>query len=369
MSATASLVCESDASDPERRIAVAAHEIRTPLGGILALADLLLAEDLSEVARGHASALKVAAEHLFGVASSLLGGVTAEGGPGPLDLEAFLDRVAPSLAARAALKQLAFRVTRGPGVPNRVIADEGALRQIIENLADNALRATRSGSIELGVERLSGDARSVTLRIVVRDTGSGLGDDPERLFEPFVQGDNSRGAAGLGLALVAELAASMDGRLEAANRPTGGAEVGAVVRLEAVTPPQAENGDAPGRVLVAEDNAINRRVIATLLDHFGLAYDMAVDGETAVAAVAGGGYGLVLMDATMPKLDGLDAARAIRALPAPLNAVRIVGVTARAFDHEIAAFKAAGVDAVVTKPLSVAELWRAIGPSTVAQVG
>ncbi|MFD1703202.1 response regulator [Methylopila henanensis] len=360
MTATASLFDDRDAPDPARRIAVAAHEIRTPLGGILALAELLLAEELSETARGHASALKASAEHLLGVASTLLG--VAERAPtvGELDVDAFLARVAPPIAARAALQRVGFRVTRGAGVPDHVLADEGALRQIVDNLADNALRATERGAIELALERVEGDTASVTLRLSVRDTGRGLGDEPQRLFEPFVQGPESRGAAGLGLALVAELAASMDGQAEAANRPAGGAEVGVVLRLGAARPAPA--GPSP-HVLVAEDNAINRRVIGTLLDHFGLSYDMVTDGEAAVTAVARGGYDLVLMDATMPRLDGLAATRAIRALPAPASGIRIVGVTARAFDDEIAAFERAGVDAVVVKPLSVAELWGAIAPA------
>jgi CheY-like chemotaxis protein len=357
MSATASLADVSTASDPAHSIAVAAHEIRTPLGGVLALADLLLAEDLSDAARGHASALKSAAEHLFEVATSLLGGARPK--PGVMDVEAFLGRVAPPLAARAAAKGLTFRVTRGPGVPDRIVADEGALRQIVENLGDNALRATQDGLIELAIEREEGDSGSVTLRLAMRDTGPGLGPDPEALFAPYVQGAGPTGAAGLGLALVARMAERMEGRATAFNRPTGGAEVGVVVRFGAVGRMAARS--APGKVLVAEDHPINRRVLATLLDHFGLAYDMVDDGAAALVRVASGAYDLVLMDAVMPRLDGLAATRAIRALEGPERSIRIVGVTARAFDEEIAAFLRAGADAVVTKPLSVAELWRAIG--------
>lgn len=346
----------SQAPDADRRIAVAAHEIRTPLGGILALADLILAEDLSEGARGHANALKAAAEHLFSISSSLLGGAGPQA-PQPVDLELFIARVAPPIAARAAAKGLAFRATRAPGTPARVLADEASLRQIVDNLADNALRATEAGSIELLVERLAGDAGTATLRLSVRDTGPGLGPDAHRLFKPFVQGDGPSGAAGLGLSVVAALAARMGGEAFAADRPAGGADVSVTLRLGALEP-EAANG--PTRVLVAEDNAINRRVAGTLLEHFGCAFDMVENGAEAVAAVAGGGYDLVLMDAVMPTLDGLSATRAIRAMDGPAAAVRIVGLTAHAFDEDIAAFLKAGADAVVTKPISVAELWRVI---------
>lgn len=362
MSAKAIVVDDRPISDPagadaaDRRIAVAAHEIRTPLGGILALADLLLAEDLSAGARGHANALKAAAEHLFGLSSSLLGGARPPA-PKPLDVDDFLGRVAPPLAARAAAKGLAFRVARAPGTPDRVLADEAALRQIVDNLADNALRATEEGSVELLVERVSGDAESVTLRIALRDTGPGVGPEPERLFAPFAQGGQAPGAAGLGLAVVAEIARRMGGDAMAADRPNGGAEVSATLRLGALDR-RAANG--PIRVLVAEDNAINQRVVGTLLEHFGHGFDMVENGAAAVAAVGGGDYDLVLMDAVMPTLDGLAATRAIRAMEGPAGAIRIVGLTAHAFDEDIAAFLAAGADAVVTKPISVAELWRAI---------
>ena len=357
MSATASLADAAPAVDATHRIAVAAHEIRTPLGGILALADLLLAEDLTEAARGHAAALKTAAEHLLGVATTLLG-APEQPKPAPVEIDAFLSRVAPPLAARATAKGLVFRALRGPGVPDRVTAEEGALRQIVENLADNALRVTDRGSVEFAIERVGGDARSVTLKLAVRDTGPGLGGSPERLFEPYAQGAAAPGAAGLGLALVSELAHRMGGHAEANDRSSGGAEVAAVVRLEAAEP--EPHASRPLRILVAEDNAVNQRVIGTLLDHFGHLHDIVEDGAAAVEAAAGQAYDIVLMDAAMPRLDGLAAARAIRALRGPAAKVRIIGVTARAFDSEIRAFLAAGADAVVTKPISVAELWRAI---------
>ncbi|RXF73341.1 response regulator [Hansschlegelia zhihuaiae] len=356
MSAIASLAEEAAAPDPGERIAVAAHEIRTPLGGVLALADLILAEDLPEAARGHANALKAAAEHLFEVASGLIGGAPLRE-PCAIDLGRFLETVSAPIAARCAAKGLAFRASRGPGVPNAVTADESALRRIVDNLADNALRATSQGSIELAVERLAGAADTVTLRFALRDTGRGVGPSPERLFQPYVQGAGPNGAAGLGLALVSRLARDMGGRAEAADRPAGGAEVAVTLKLRAAQPATAGR---PLRVLVAEDNAINRRVAATLLEHFGHEFEMVEDGAAAVAAVAGGGYDLVLMDAVMPTLDGLSATRAIRAMDGPLGRIRIVGLTARAFDEEIAAFRAAGADAVVTKPIAVTELWRAL---------
>jgi CheY-like chemotaxis protein len=356
MSAKAILADDRPAPDADRRIAVAAHEIRTPLGGILALADLLLAEDLSDGARGHANALKAAAEHLFGLSSSLLGGAVPAA-PKPVDVDDFLLRVSPPLAARALAKGLAFRTVRAPGTPDRVLADEAALRQIVDNLADNALRATEAGSVELVVERVAGDAGTVTLRIALRDTGPGVGPEPEKLFAPFAQGSGAQGAAGLGLSVVAELAGRMGGEARALDRPTGGADVSVTLRLGAL---DARAANGPIRVLVAEDNAINRRVVGTLLEHFGHGFDMVENGAAAVAAVGGGDYDLVLMDAVMPVLDGLAATRAIRAMDGPAAQVRIVGLTAHAFDEDIAAFLAAGADAVVTKPISVAELWRAI---------
>ncbi|MFC7052339.1 response regulator [Hansschlegelia quercus] len=344
-------------SASERKIEEAAHEIRTPLGGLLALADLLLAEDLTDAARGHAEAMKDAARHLFGVATTLLGG--AETGAASLGMSRFLDRTVPPIAARAAVQSLSFQLLRGPGVPERVTADESWLRQIIDNLADNALRATRSGGIELAVDCIGEDANSALVRFAIRDTGPGLGDDPKALFARYAQGDEP-GAAGIGLSLVARLAHRMSGRLEAANRPEGGAEVAAVVRLATQSEPVRHAG-AQLKILIAEDNIVNQRVVATILNQFGHDYDIVGDGEAAVAAASTGAYDLVLMDAAMPHLDGLRATRRIRSMDTPAADVRIVGVTARAFAHEIADFIAAGADAVVTKPISIAELWRVIG--------
>lgn len=357
MSAAASLVEETGASEAGRLVALAAHEIRTPLGGVLALADLILAEDLPEAARGHADALKAAAEHLMRVASSLIGGAVSAG-PATVDLDRFLARVAGPLAARAALKGLDFHASRGPGAPRCVLVEEAALRRIVDNLADNALRATERGAVALAIELVARDSEHALLRVAVRDSGPGLGAAPERLFAPHVQGDGPTGAAGLGLAVVADLAAALGGRVEARNLAAGGAEVSAHVRLRTLDGESEREGAI--RVLVAEDNAVNQRVVSTLLNHFGHQYDVVADGAAAVAAAAGGAYDLVLMDARMPTLNGLAATRAIRAMDGRAGEVRVVGLTAHAFDEEVNAFLAAGADAVVTKPISVAELWRAI---------
>lgn len=355
--ATARVADESAASDPARLVALAAHEIRTPLGGVLALADLILAEDQPEAARGHADALKAAAEHLLQVATGLLGGV-GESRVGALDLSLFLARATAPIAARAALKGLSFRTTRGPGVPERVTVDEAALRRIIDNLADNALRATATGGLELAIEISELRRERATLTLAMRDTGPGLGERPERLFEPYVQGERATGAAGLGLSVVADLARAMGGHADARNLPGRGAEVSVTLRLG--LPAGIGTDGRPIRVLVAEDNAVNQRVVSTLLEHFGHAHDIVATGADAVAAVAGGAYDLVLMDARMPTLDGLAATRAIRAMDGPAAAIRIVGLTAHAFDEDLKAFLAAGADEVVTKPISVADLWRAI---------
>lgn len=348
-------------SPADRRIEEAAHEIRTPLGGLLALADLLLAEDLTEAARGHANALKNAAEHLLGVATALLGG--AEPAASSLDMDRFLERVTSPIAARALAQGLEFQTIRSPGVPDRVIAHESALRQIIDNLADNALRATDAGRVELAIERVGEDCDTVLLRIALRDTGPGLGDDPDSLFAPYVQGPAAPGAAGIGLSLVARLAAKLGGRVEALNRAEGGAEVAAIVRLASDRQITRMPGAAL-KILVAEDNAVNQRVLSTLLDHFGHGYDIVGDGAAAICAASSGAYDLVLMDAVMPGVDGLSATRAIRAFPGHAGAVPIVGATARAFAHEIADFIAAGANAVLTKPISVTELWRVISATT-----
>lgn len=368
--------------DERDRIAAVAHELRTPLSGILALADILAANALPEQ-REHVEALKAAAQHLRTVASDLLDEERLKHAPlalqeTPFNLDLLLNAIAVPCQARAAAQGITFRLEQETTMPVRVAGDAVRLRQMIENLLDNAFKVTKRGEICLRIETHNLTEDGLDLRISVADTGAGLShDDLEHLFRPYAQGAQAVGGAGLGLSLVHRFAKAMGGRVFAEGRAEGGAIFGVHVRLkraqEPATAPQNRRRESQGRssytgperrkrlhILVAEDNPINRIVAGTILDQFGHQHSMVTDGAAAISAVQRGGVDLVLMDAKMPVMDGLTATTAIRGLHGMHGDIPVIAVTAHAFAHEVEAFRAAGADAVITKPLSVRSLWQAI---------
>lgn len=360
----------------ERRIAGVAHELRTPLNGMLALADRLLETALSDEQRQYIHAMRASARHLHAVATDVLDVARLqERSPRlemcAIDLSEILSDVAAPFAARAAAQGIVFRTEMAPGVPNHVLGDPVRLRQMLENIIDNAMKVTTQGHVALLVTFTSDSDRRVCLSFIVNDTGPGFaGDDPEDLFALFTQGVHAQGGAGLGLSLVRGFAEAMGGGAFASNLPEGGASVGFSVTLERDPSFQqafpAANDSVPAlkdgqlRILVAEDNPINRVVIGTILDQFGHQHDMVGDGASALKAIAQVDYDLILMDKKMPILDGLSTTRALCSLPDERSGIPVIGLTAGAFAHEIEDFLSAGARAVVTKPISVRALWKAI---------
>jgi len=366
-------------SDP---IAVAAHELRTPLGPMLALCDLVLAGPLDETQRARILALREAAEHLRATATTLLERARAgtdpmsPSGDEPFDLAALLDMLAQGYAARAAAQGLGWEATSEGDFGMGVAGDAVRLRAMVENLADNAFKATRRGSVRLHAEiEPQGEGRC--LRVELHDGGPGLPEGgAEPLFAPYFTGDAAHGA-GLGLAVLRAFAEAMNGRVFARNGEHGGAVFGFEVPLRrakaraeqlAVPPVEASPG-VPLTVLIAEDNPANAQVLSVLVERFGHRPLVAGNGAEALARVEAGGVDLVLMDAEMPVLDGFAATRAIRALAEPHSGVPVIGVTAHGVGAQgveghggeaEARFRAAGADAVIAKPLDVAELLSAI---------
>jgi len=356
-------------SDP---IAIAAHELRTPLGPMLALCDLVLAGPLDETQRARIIALREAAEHLRATATTLLDRARAGADPAvpsrdaPVDLAALLDTLAEGYAARARAQGLGWEATREGDFGMSVAGDAVRLRAMVENLADNAFKVTSRGSVRLHAA-LEPQGEGARLRVELHDGGPGLppgGAEP--LFAPYVTGDAAHGA-GLGLAVLRAFAEGMGGRAFARNGEGGGAIFGFEVPLRRATarpespaaPPVAASPATSLSVLIAEDNPANGQVLSVLVERFGHRPLLVGNGAEALARVEAGGVDLVLMDAEMPVLDGLAATRAIRALPGPLSGVPVIGVTAHG-GEAAARFRDAGADAVIAKPLDVAELLAAI---------
>jgi len=361
----------------ETTLAELAHEIRTPLTGILALGELLATAGLPRREREWATAIKSTGEHLTMLTSLIVDAVRADARGLVLrrDLirpRAFAQSLAASLDARAQSKNLECIVSIAPDLPELVIGDAMRLRAALENLIDNAVKFTEAGSVRLDVTSEMAPRDRVRLKFAVTDSGIGLSAaDVGRLFKPFAQANRGigrrYGGAGLGLSYVKRIAQAMGGDLAVTSRPGGGSrfEFSALVTkvkaadVAAMSPEVAGGRAAPARslaVLCVEDNPYGRIVLNTILTELGHRADFVGTGEAAVEAVANGHYDAVLMDVTLPGIDGFEATRRIRALAQPAGKVRIVGVSGRASATDASAGRTAGMDAYLAKPLSPSAL-------------
>ncbi len=369
----------------EATLADIAHEIRTPLTGILALGELLATSGLAERERGWATAIKSTAEHLAMLASLIVDAARADARGLVLRRELIQPRrlaeaVAATLTARADAKGLAAEIAMADDLPEAVIGDPIRLRAALENLTDNAVKFTERGRIrfEAGCVPM---ARS-RAKLVFTVTDSGIGLTPaeiKRLFKPFAQANEAiarrYGGAGLGLAFVKRIAKAMGGDLSVTAAPGGGSRFRLTVVCDVVSganamrgiPGQASVRAAPVRplhILCAEDNPYGRVVLNTILTELGHRADFVGTGEAAVEAVAHGRYDAVLMDVTLPEISGIEATRRIRALDGEQKSVPVIGISGRGNASDEAAGRSAGMDGYLTKPLSPSALMDVLTPLT-----
>jgi CheY-like chemotaxis protein/nitrogen-specific signal transduction histidine kinase len=352
-----------------------AHDIRTPLTGILALAQLLNSADLPDREHRWAEAIYGAADHLARLTTIVVDAAKAESvglvlHPVPFSPRDLAQSVATSLAGRAEGKALKAAISIAKNLPARVRGDEVRLRSALENLIDNAVKFTEHGSVGFSASaKPAGRGRS-RLTFIVRDSGIGIvAADLKRLFRPFVQAseDVARryGGAGLGLLFVKRIATAMGGSLSVASKPGRGSTFTLTVAVENDAAPRrrpARPGEPPAnlRVLSVEDNPYGRVVLGTVLRELGHRVTFVGTGEAAVEAVARGPYDVVLMDVAMAGIGGLEAARRIRALPMPAGNIPIIGVSGHADASDAAAAKAAGMDVYLRKPATPAEINKAL---------
>lgn len=351
-------------------LATMSHEIRTPLNGVIGMADLLRTTPLSPEQRERVETIHDSGRVLLAVLNDILDLSRIEAGKlelehRPFDLGRAIRSVTDLWSSAASAKALSFSCEVAKGVPQRVEGDEVRVCQILGNLLSNAVKFTSKGDIAL---RISRDLASSMVVCEVADTGDGIAADVlPKLFEKFSQGDASvtrrHGGTGLGLAISRQLAELMGGSIAVTSTAGSGTTFRVMLALPPVaqapaSQPVQETASNTGglNVLVAEDNAVNRKLVGLMLASLGHACVFAEDGEQAVACAKDGQFDVILMDVQMPVLDGIGAANRIRNLDTKVASIPIIAVTANAMSGDREKYLAAGLDGYVSKPISIANL-------------
>ncbi|MGF1626933.1 MAG: PAS domain S-box protein [Alphaproteobacteria bacterium] len=372
-------------------LAMMSHELRTPMTGVKGMIDLLQRTTLSKEQDRYVDTLRRSADALLTLLNDILDYSKIEAGRLTIehtdfDLHGLCDEVLALFADRAVERSTVLRPRIAPDVPATVIGDPTRLRQILSNLVGNAVKFTEKGFIEVRFARDAVQGESgLRLRIEVEDTGIGLNEDQiARLFNAFVQADASTtrkyGGTGLGLAICRRLVEAMHGEIGVSSTPGEGStfwftmlvdEPGPAVPAESTADDPAVPGAAPAveqtvpaavpsnriRVLLAEDNPVNRMLIVSMLTGMGYQVDAVENGLHAVRQIERDpAYDLVLMDMQMPEMDGPTATKVIRDMGEPTCRIPIIALTANASPDHRKSYLKAGLDEVLTKPIEWSRL-------------
>ncbi|OGR00294.1 MAG: hypothetical protein A2505_09715 [Deltaproteobacteria bacterium RIFOXYD12_FULL_55_16] len=364
------------------------HELRTPMNAIIGFSELLSEASLTEEQLDYARTISQSAASLLTLINDILDLAKIEAGKLeleylPFDLAELVGNVAAMFKIPAREKGVAVSCQIDSRIPKRIMGDSNRLRQILINLAGNAMKFTEQGGIDILIDYDREAAGQIVSRFAVRDSGIGIpADRVEAIFEKFIQADGSTtrkyGGTGLGLAICLQLVELMGGRLMVASEVGRGSTFSFVIPL-AEAPAEIISVKEPrdachektggGRILLVEDNAVNQRLASILITRQGYEVEVASDGAESLEHLRNQAFDLVLMDVQMPNMDGMEATRRIRAIEADpalrqdyvgLRArqqpLAIVGLTAHARKEDEDACYEAGMNGFLTKPIVKAKL-------------
>jgi CheY-like chemotaxis protein len=347
------------------------HEFRTPLSGILGMAELLLETDLTDEQREYLDAIRLCADNLVALLNRVLDYCELAEGTllleeAEFDLPGELAAAVKPFRERAAAKSLSFECSLDPGLPTVAIGDPVRIRQILTQLLENALKFTHRGGIAVRARMAWRKRPRAGLEIVVRDTGIGIPEDKlQSVFEAFGSRDSGfrRGYAGLGLglAITAKLVQAMGGTIRVESRLGQGSAFTVEIPLQVREDnPLADTSEsvaqaAGPRILVVEDDPVAQRIVARVLERRSYSVTCAASGIEALQLAAAARFDLVLLDLQMPEMDGVETAIRLRRLTG-YEKTPLVAVTANATEEYRRRCAAAGMQAFLTKPVSGAEL-------------